>query len=139
MYRKNISQTSVLILHSCLNFCDSWAVAHQTPLLMEFSRQEYWSGSAFPIPGDLPNPGIGPTSPALQFSSVQFSSATQLSPTLCDPMDCSIPGFPINHQLRELAQTHVHSIGGAIHHCLHCKQIIDYQNHQESQINISHV
>ena len=39
---------------------------------------------------------------------VQFSSVTQSCPTLCDPMDCSTPGFPIHHQLLELVQTHVH-------------------------------
>ena len=38
----------------------------------------------------------------------QFSSATQSYPALCDPMDCSTPGFPIHHQLLELTQTHVH-------------------------------
>ena len=37
-----------------------------------------------------------------------FSSVTQLCPALCDPMDCSTPGFPVPHQLPELAQTHVH-------------------------------
>ena len=37
-------------------------VAHQTPLSMEFSKQEYWSGLPFPVLGDLPNPGIKPTS-----------------------------------------------------------------------------
>ena len=40
-------------------------VAHQAPPFMEFSRPEYWSGLPFPSPGDLPNPGIEPTSPAL--------------------------------------------------------------------------
>ena len=40
--------------------------------------------------------------------SVQFSSVTQSCLTLCDPMDCSTPGFPVHHQLLELAQTHVH-------------------------------
>ena len=38
----------------------------------------------------------------------QFSSVAQSCPTLCDPMDCSTPGFPVHHQLPELAQTHVH-------------------------------
>ena len=38
----------------------------------------------------------------------QFSSATQSYPALCDPMDCSTPGFLIHHQLLELTQTHVH-------------------------------
>ena len=44
-------------------------VAHQAPLSVEFSRQEYWSGLAFPSPGDLPNPGIELVSPALQADS----------------------------------------------------------------------
>ena len=44
----------------------------------------------------------------LRPESVQFSSVTQSRPTLCDPMDCSMPGFPVHHQLPELAQTHVH-------------------------------
>ena len=39
-----------------------WAVAHQAPLSMGFPRQEYWSGLPFSSPGDLPNPGIKPTS-----------------------------------------------------------------------------
>ena len=47
-------------------------------------------------------------------SSVQFSSLAQWCPTLCDPMDCSTPGFPVHHQLPELAQTHVHWVGDAI-------------------------
>ena len=44
---------------------------------------------------------------------IQFSSVTQSCPTLCDPMDCSTPGFPVHHQLQELAQTHVHWVGDA--------------------------
>ena len=47
-------------------------------------------------------------------SSVHFSSVAKSCPTLCDPMDCSTPGFPVHHQLPELAQTHVHLIGDAI-------------------------
>ena len=39
-----------------------WTVAHQAPLSMAFSRQEYWSGLSFPSPGDLPDPGIKPAS-----------------------------------------------------------------------------
>ena len=47
-----------------------WTVPHQTPLSMEFSRQEYWSGLPFPSPGDLPNPGIESGSPELQADSL---------------------------------------------------------------------
>ena len=47
-------------------FATPWTVASQAPLSMGFSRQEFWSGLPFPSPGDLPNPGIEPQSPALQ-------------------------------------------------------------------------
>ena len=46
--------------------------------------------------------------------SVQFSSVTQLCQTLCDPMDCSMAGFPAHHGLLELAQTPVHQVDDAI-------------------------
>ena len=42
------------------------------------------------------------------------SSVTQSCPTLCDPMDCSTPGFPVHHQLLELTQTHVYQVSDAI-------------------------
>ena len=47
-------------------FVTPWTIACQAPLSTEISRQEYWSGLSFPSPGDLPNPGIKPGSPALQ-------------------------------------------------------------------------
>ena len=50
-----------------------WTAAHQAPLSMRFSRQGYWSGLPFPSPGDLPNPGIKPRSPALQADSLPLS------------------------------------------------------------------
>ena len=46
--------------------------------------------------------------------SVQFSSVTQSSPTLCDPMNHSMPGYPVHHQLPEFTQTHVHRVSDAI-------------------------
>ena len=49
---------------------------------------------------------------SLEFSSV--SSITQSCQTLCDPMDCSMPGFPVHHQLLKLAQIHVHRVCDAI-------------------------
>ena len=51
-------------------FATPWSVAHQAPLSMEFSRQEYLSGLPCPPPGDLSNPGIKPGSPALQADSL---------------------------------------------------------------------
>ena len=47
-----------------------WTVVHQAPLSVEFSRPEYWSELPFPSPGDLPDPGIEPRSPALQVDSL---------------------------------------------------------------------
>ena len=44
---------------------------------------------------------------------VQFTLVAQLCPTLCDPMDCSMPGFPVHHQLPEFTQTQVHWVGDA--------------------------
>ena len=48
----------------------------------------------------------------------QFSSVTQSCPTLCNSMDCSMPGFPDHHQMLELAQTHVHQVGDASNHLI---------------------
>ena len=47
-------------------------------------------------------------------TTVPFSSVAQLCPTLCDLMDCSMPGFPVYYPLLELAQTHVHLVSHAI-------------------------
>ena len=57
-------QSSVVLSHlsRVRLFVTLWTVAHQAPLSMGFSRQEYWSGLPFPSPGDLPDPGIKPTS-----------------------------------------------------------------------------
>ena len=67
-------------LLSCVRlFAIPWTVACQAPSSVRFSRQEYWSGLPFPSPGDLPNPGIKPGSPALQ----------------ADSLPCESPGNPI--------------------------------------------
>ena len=57
----------LLLSHSVVSdsFATLWTGTHQAPLCMGFSRQEYWSGLSFPPPGDLPDPGIAPASPAL--------------------------------------------------------------------------
>ena len=66
---------SLLSRFSRVRFCATlWTAAYQAPLSMEFSRQEYyWSGLPFPSPGDLPNPGVEPGSPALQVASLPLS------------------------------------------------------------------
>ena len=57
-----------------------WTVAPQAPLSMGFPRQEYWSGLPFPSPGDLPDPGTEPESPALHVDPLPLSQ--QGSPAL---------------------------------------------------------
>ena len=58
------------VTQSCPTLCTPWTVAHQAPPSVGFSRQEYWSGLPLPSPGDLPDPGIKPRSPALQADSL---------------------------------------------------------------------
>ena len=55
-------------------FAMPWTVAHQASLSVEFSKQEYWSGLPFPVPGDLPDPGIEPVSLASPALAGEFST-----------------------------------------------------------------
>jgi len=57
---------------------------------------------------------------SLFFFISEFSLVTQPCPTLCDPMDCSMPGFPVHYQLPELVQTHVHRAGDTIQSFILC-------------------
>ena len=106
-------------------FATPWTVAYQAPQSMDFSRQEYWSGLPFPSPRDLPDPGIKPGSPPLRADALPSELSGKLSRgkfqlkknellrglcmcakslqwrlTLCDPMDCSPPGFPVHGTLQ---------------------------------------
>ena len=85
----------------------SWTIARQASLSMGFSRQEYWSGLSFPSPGDRPNPGIKPRSPALQADSltseplekpsegkIQGHRANGRSLERCPRLLCMVHGFP---------------------------------------------
>ena len=60
----------LLVTQLCPILCDPMDCSHQASLSMGFSRQKYWSVLPFPSPGDLPNPGIKPLSPALQADSL---------------------------------------------------------------------
>ena len=65
-----------LVAKSCLTLATTWTVTCLAPLSVGFSRQEYWSGLPFLSPGDLPDPGMEPTSPvafALQANSLPLS------------------------------------------------------------------
>ena len=67
--------SEVKLLSRVRLFVTPWTVAHQAPPSMGFSRQEYWSGLPFPSPGDLPDPGIEPGSPALQADALTSEPA----------------------------------------------------------------
>ena len=65
---------------SCVRlFVTPWTAANQDPQSMGFSRQEYWSGLPFPSPGDLPDPGIEPRSPALEADALTCFSKSSLN------------------------------------------------------------
>ena len=66
---------------SCVRlFATPWTVAYQAPPSMGFSRQEYWSGLPIPSPGDLPDPGIKPESPAFQYF-IKYKVVSPMSPS----------------------------------------------------------
>ena len=81
---------------SCVRlYATPWTVAHQAPLSMEFSRQEYWSGLPFPYTGYLPELGIEPGSPALQADSLPSEPPRNpnkglISKTYEQPIQCNI-------------------------------------------------
>ena len=68
---------------SCPTLCNPWAVAQQAPLSIEFSRQEYWSGLPCPPPGDLPDPGIKPASPASPELTGRFFTTAPPGKSIC--------------------------------------------------------
>ena len=65
-------------------FATPWTVAYQAPPTMGFSRQEYWSGLPFPSPGNLPDPGIEPWSPAFRQTVYRLSHQGSLFKVLLD-------------------------------------------------------
>ena len=80
---------TVKLLSRVRLFATPWTVAHQAFLSMGFSRQEYWSGLPFPSPGDLPDPGIEPRSPALRADAL--TSEPPGKPVL-NPSNLIFPG-----------------------------------------------
>ena len=102
----------IVLLFSPLVMSDSfatpWTVARQTPLSMEFPRKDLWSGLPFSPPGDVPDPRIKPTSPALEADSLllshrisEVSEIAQSYLTLCDPIDYSPPGSSVHGIFQE--------------------------------------
>ena len=72
-------KVKVKLLSRVRLFSTPWTVANQAPPSTGFSRQEYWNGSPFPSPGDLPDPGIEPGSPTLQADSLPSEPPGKLS------------------------------------------------------------
>ena len=78
------------------SFATPWTVAHQAPLSMRFPRREHWSGLPFPYQGDLPDPGIEPSSPAWGggfFTTEAPGKATVIRVALWKWLLCCLPGF----------------------------------------------
>ena len=82
--KESLKSVQCQLLSRVQLFATPWTIAHQVPLSMGFTRQEYWSGLAFPSLEGLPDPGIKPWSPALQADSLPselrvFAKSLQLS------------------------------------------------------------
>ena len=96
-------------------------VACQDTLSMEFFQARILSELPFPSPGELPLSGdwthvscVSCIGRWILYYSVQFSPITQSCLTLCEPVDCSMPGLPVHHQFLEFTQTRVHWVSDAI-------------------------
>ena len=93
LYNRCLPHTFILFSSHCFTEIDCWKVLNGL-LLLRFSVFFFYQ--------------------FYFFMTCQFSSVAQSCPTLCDPMDCSMPGSPVHRQLLELAQTHIHWVGDAI-------------------------
>ena len=71
-FTDNVTQMCAKSLQLYPTLLAAWTIAHQAPLPMQLSRQEYWSGVSFPIPGDLSDPGIEPKPPAFPALAGEF-------------------------------------------------------------------
>ena len=94
-------------------FATPWTVAYQASPSMWFSRQEYWSGLPFPSPGDLPDPGIKPRSPALQADALTSEPPGK-------PYNMSLVAFfwsQVSHLHNNLVPSHI------LFSCLICQAI----------------
>ena len=105
----------------CL-FAAPWTIAHRATLSVGFSRMLEWVAMPFSRGWSWPRDQILPHCSQILYHLsqqggkivLQFSSVIQSCLTLCYPMDCSMPGFPIHHKLPEFTQTHVHWVSNAI-------------------------
>ena len=100
------NRDNVLCAHSFVpNSVTPWTVTHQVPLSMGLPRQEYWSGLPFPPPGDLPDPGIKPVSPALagKFFTIEPPGKTYRDNSTCLVAFVRIKGVNISRTLKTMS------------------------------------
>ena len=112
----NLVLVGGLVAKLCLTLAIPWIVACQAPLSMGCSRQEYWSGLPFPSAGDLPDPGIEPTSPALQADSLP----TELWGKPNSPFDLLVKSItnPLKFKQKKHGPHHPHIIW-----CVKCSRL----------------
>ena len=143
------------------SFVTPWTVACSSVHVIS-QTQEYWSGLPFPSPGDLPYPNIEPMSPALAggfftieppgkpfiFLVTLKVSVAQSCPTVCDPMDCSLPGSSVHgiFQARILEWVAISFSGGSSQWrgelnlgLQHFRQALYHLSHQGSSSNTKYV
>ena len=101
------------VTQSCPTLCDPVDIACQAPLSMGFSRQEYWSGLPFLSPGDLPDPGIKPGSPALQADALS-SEPPGKPPRTGDKRPNIIKDAPFTHYSGNYKSLGSHKAGDQI-------------------------
>ena len=95
--------------NSCPTHETPWTVIRHTPLSMGFARQEYWSGSPFPSPGDLPHPGIKPGSPALLVESLPTEPPAKpyrMDMLSNDVLWCTLPNATFSDTMMEVETNH---------------------------------
>ena len=108
------SWNQFLKIPSHLKSSPTRSLEHRVPPSTLSSLRGCWRSAAAAAQGSVSAEADGKCPCSVTGNALQFSSVAQLCPTLCDPMDCSKPGFPVHHQLPELAQTHVHWVSDAI-------------------------
>ena len=89
-------------------FATQWALAHQAPLSMEFSRQEIWSGLPCPPPGDLPEPGIKPASPAVLAPQADSSLLSHLRSPITVPRQIFCFSLAVSRSMNYLRYSILH-------------------------------
>ena len=104
MLQVTILSSLYCLIHCATNFFHNFTWVYECPYFVAVCWEKSWER------------GISLSGLILWFFDdiVHFSSVAQSCPTLCDSMNCSMPGFPLHHQLPESTQTHVHRLGDAI-------------------------